>query len=102
MTDTEIEAVVRDLTKANQEAVLLLDGEWEAGPYLNIDTISSLQRLRDLGLVEREFLDMGPPRHTQTPDTIMFELAACWHFRLTANGLAVRARLAKERDDGQG
>jgi hypothetical protein len=77
-----------------RRAVLMLSGDWQAGPDLDDGVLAYLGTLQSTGLAERAFGDMGAPSTTADEDGIRVRLSACWWFRLTAAGLQVRAALA--------
>jgi hypothetical protein len=87
----KVEQIVKGLSESRQRAIRLLDSEWQAGPMLDEVVLDSLTWFREAGLVERKFMDMAPARYTDTDGGICIELGACWHFRLTPLGLAVRS-----------
>ena len=89
----EVERVAKALTKAQRVAVAALDSEWSQGPSLPETVIDHLYDLRVGGLVERYFADMHEPRIARTDASISVRLGACWHFRLSDLGLAVRTHL---------
>lgn len=98
MTDN-LAAIVRGLTKANQATVLYLSTNWQAGPRLPDEYVDELSRLRDFGLVEREFADDTPVTFTADEVNLTARFSACWHFRLTPLGMQVRAHLLSETND---
>ncbi len=55
----------------------------------------------EAGLVERRFGDWSRPSYRASEDEVAYSVAACWFFRLTEKGLAVRAILQREAGDGQ-
>ena len=90
--------IAKGLTKAQREALVLLDGMWGAGPQLPDQLLDGvLAHFRSMGLVEREFGDEGPPRYSVGDYELTVRLSACWHFRLTPLGLSVRRYLQEER-----
>lgn len=95
----DAEQIAAGLSERRQHAVLLLNNEWQAGPLLDETILDNLTWFREVGLVERKFIDMGPARCTDTDGGIRIELGACWHFRLTPLGLSVRAILQEPPHD---
>ncbi len=85
------EEIATGLSELRQHALLSLNNEWQAGPMLDGAVLDNLTWFREVGLVERKFMDMAPARYTDTDGGICIELGACWHFRLTTLGLQVRA-----------
>lgn len=101
MTDpTEIARVAAGLTRAQREAVEGLDNEWAAGPNLDLALIDHLYDLRMAGLVERHFMDSTKPRLDYTGRGVTVRIGACWFFRLTELGLAVRDHILREKSGG--
>ena len=97
LTASEVARIAAGLTKAQREALAQLSEEFVPGPYLPDDvTDGRLSALREAGLVERQFLDMGPPSVEHRDNGMTWQCAACWHFRLTPLGLAVRAYLTTQ------
>jgi hypothetical protein len=94
----DVKAVAAKLTKAQRHALASFDEQWTAGPTLSDATISEIMSLEALGLLDRRFRDEGPPIHSIGEACLSVKLSACWHFRLTNAGLAVRATL--ENDHG--
>jgi hypothetical protein len=88
------------LTKAQREAVVMFDGQWVAGPTLPDAQLNHIHVLRECELLERNFADEGPARQTVGIDYAQVRLSACWHFRLTPLGLAVREILKGQSDNG--
>lgn len=102
MTDQSIAQIAAGLTKAQREAVASLSDEWQAGPHLADETIECLRDLRSMALVERDFGDMAPVERRDSSAGIAVRVSACWFFRLTGLGLAIRARAASLSDHGEG
>ena len=88
--------IAESLTEAQKACVRGLSENWEAGPDLPDDILDNLTWARSAGLVEREFADMGQPDCSKTIDGFSVRCGACWWFRLTPLGLAVRAVLMEE------
>ncbi|RYF22572.1 MAG: hypothetical protein EOO77_03830 [Oxalobacteraceae bacterium] len=102
---TDPAAIAASLTKAQREALKAMDGEWSAGPSLPDYAIDCLVDLRMGGLVERYFADMHKPRVVTSDGCLSVRLGACWFFRLTNTGLAVRQHLhdaAHLQQNGEG
>jgi hypothetical protein len=78
------------------EAIERLSTEWQAGPDLDDVVIDALAGLRQAGLVERQFGDMGPATMTAKDGGLNIRLGACWWFRLTELGEAARLAQAGE------
>ncbi len=97
-----VDEIVRKLTKSERSAVAAFDGQWSAGPTLPAFMLGAIAGLRDAGLLERQFADEGPTRQFVGDDCLQIRLSACWHFRLTELGLAVRARLNSLEGEGGG
>ena len=96
----DVEAIAGKLTKANRAGLAELTTDWLEGPSLPDVVLSELQRLRDACLVERQFGDNTPVSISSDSSQITMGVSACWHFRLTPLGLAVRTFLAsKEPSD---
>lgn len=91
--------IAAGLTEAQRRAVRALSDAWLAGPNLPPPVIDAraLPSLREAGLVEREFGDMGAPEYGAGADSISVHVSACWHFRLTPLGLAVRKHLQESK-----
>lgn len=96
MTPAEIAA---GLSEAGGRAIRHLDAQWTAGPSLPATVIDCLSGLLAVGLIEREFMDEGPASIIGNEREYSVRLSACWHFRLTEKGRAVRAILEKEVGD---
>lgn len=82
---------------AQREALISFPEGWSAGPELDDAIINELASWRKDGLVERQFGDMFVPATTCDGETITTHLSACWWFRLTPLGLAVRKHLEAQR-----
>jgi len=93
MTETSAREIAAGLSERRQHAIQLLDGEWQAGPLLDEVILDNLTWFREASLVERKFMDMTPARYIDVDGGVCIELGACWHFRLTPLGAAVRAIL---------
>jgi hypothetical protein len=78
------------LSKEAQYTLSQLGGEWQAGPTMRGRALLGLDELRCLGLVEREFLDRSTEVQ-RSGGQVSARIRACWHFRLTAAGLAAKA-----------
>jgi hypothetical protein len=64
-----------------QAALAYLGTDWHAGPDLPDHVLEVITPLREAGLVEREFGDMGPPETSETVDGFNVHIGACWWFR---------------------
>lgn len=95
---TEAEKIAAGLSHRAAKAVLYFSGEWKAGPEHPDAIIDRISELRILGLIEREFGDMGSPELTVQKAGFRARLSACWWHRLTPLGLAVRAALEHQRE----
>ena len=93
----DAKAVAAGLTKAQRGAASALSDLWRAGPDLPKFVTDYVTGLRLVGLVERIFIDDGPPSRTGNADEIRVSFRSCWFFRLTPLGLAVRAHLTQEQ-----
>ena len=99
MTDEQIAEIAGKLTEARKKAINALSEQWCAGPELpRAVTTGRLQWLRDSGLVEREFGDLSQSC-AATGGGFRVRLSACWWFRLTPLGLAVRKYLENSCGD---
>lgn len=96
---TDAAKIARGLTKAQREALAWFGGEWSAGPYLPDFVLDEETRLREQGLVKREFGDMGPPETSEMIDGFSISIGCCWWFHITDDGLAVRAELERTADE---
>lgn len=95
----DAEQIARGLV--GNPAIAALSDEWRAGPDLPDDVIDHLLPLREAGLVEREFADWIKNNGPYAREDLRIEISACWWFRLTPLGLAVR-KILMEQTDGQG
>ena len=92
---TRAEEIAASLTKSEKNAMLLLSGEWKAGPELP-KAVTGQKGLLDYGqLVDRRFGDMGEPSLHAGDGGLTVKLRACWHFRLNDLGLVVREVLQR-------
>ena len=91
------EQIAAVLSEAGKGAVLLLGEEWQAGPTMAHKVIEHLLWLRDAGLVERQFGDRSNIL-SKGSRCVSARLSACWYFRLSPLGLAVRAILKEQAD----
>lgn len=93
--------IAGNLTKAQRQAIIILAApDWSAGPDLPEHVLDRLRAMEARGLVERHFGDMsGTSVFIEENEAITFRLSACWWFRLTPLGEAVRAIL-QETDHG--
>lgn len=99
MTDEQIAKIAGKLTEVRKKALAALSEHWCAGPELPpAVTTGRLQWLRDSGLVEREFGDLSQSC-AAIGGGFRVRLSACWWFRLTLLGLAVRNHLENSRGD---
>lgn len=89
----DIPEIAKSLTEAQRECVQSLSDERQAGPRLPDSILPALADLREAGLVEREFGDTDKPTFTASQAGFRVHMSACWWFRLTPTGLAVRAYL---------
>jgi len=94
---TEAERIAAGLTPAMEKALLALSYDWKAGPTLRDSDAEQMTGLRELGLVAREFGDMGK-NITASETGFRVRLSACWYFCLTDLGLAVRKVLERSND----
>jgi hypothetical protein len=86
MTDAQIEAVVRDMNPQDRQIALTLCGN----AWTGVKPTPGIWRMNEIGLMHIDGLKTGDGlwrRYKAYPLPL---------------GLAVRARLAKEHDDGQG
>lgn len=90
---TDLAKLAAGLSKAQREAVPMLSADWRAGPSLPDSLLPELKALRELGLVEREFGDVGKPELSMSDAGFRARMSACWWFRLTPLGLQLRAYL---------
>lgn len=92
MTLTQEQRDMADkLTEAQRATFSTLHSDWQAGPELPM--LDHLGTLREAGLIEREFGDMSKPKHFADDHSLTIHLSACWWFRLTPLGDAVRQYL---------
>lgn len=96
---TPAHQIAEKLTEAQRRAVVAFDGQWVAGPTLAYEQLDAISALRSLELLDREFADEGPARQSVGDDVLHIRLSACWHFRLTPLGLAVRAHLLSKESE---
>lgn len=91
----EIVRLAEKLTAEQSQALCALRPEWQPGPYLDDDIVRHLEALRQDGLIERQFGDLGKPDTQAAADGFSIEVHACWWFRPTSLGAALRARAAQ-------
>lgn len=95
---TSSETIAACLPDPMREAVMLMDPfHWKAGPSFPDRCIPQLNRAIELGLAEREFLDDTPVSVQATDDAVHVKVSACWHYRLTSRGEAVRKILTLQK-----
>ena len=92
---TDLSKLAASLTDAQKRAVRCFTREWLAGPHVSPKTLDCIDGLRIARLVGREFLDMAPPKTAANGRRVKFAISACWHFRLTETGVALRAYLER-------
>jgi hypothetical protein len=90
---SEASKVARSLSEAQREALPSFCGQWIAGPSLPDGILAEIGALREAGLLDREFMDEGPPVHFVGDCSLTIKLSACWHFSLSPLGQQVRAYL---------
>ncbi|MFK4871649.1 hypothetical protein [Novosphingobium sp. ZW T3_23] len=89
-----VETLAAQLGADQKQAVMLLDGEWHAGPRLPCEVLDHLYALRNHSIVDRQFADDTPVTFSGDVDTMLTaRVSACWHFRLTTIGLRLREYL---------
>ncbi len=96
LNQAQVAEIAGKLTKRQADKLRCLNGIWQAGPDLPRSVAEELDGFRRAGLVERQFGDMGDPRFSVGLDSLKAALSACWFFRLTPLGLAVRAHLLSQ------
>ena len=87
---TDAAQIAAGLTDARAKALRDLGKDWQSGPSLPDHILDEITPLRMSGLVERKFGDTGPPVRGGNELQITIRLSACWYFRPTDAGLAVR------------
>jgi hypothetical protein len=90
MSAPDIAEIARGLTKAMRAAVTALDADWQAGPILPGEVLPGIKPCQAAGLAERQFMDETPAAFGQRGEELFVKPSACWFFRLTPLGLAVR------------
>lgn len=85
--------LAKELSEARMGALALISDQWSAGPNLPSMVLDHLFALREACLVERKFMDEGPPITSLGEHEMHVRLSACWHFRLTPLGCAVLAEV---------
>ena len=93
----EAKQIAEGLAPVERKSLGAFSEEWAAGPNLSGFVLNSIRALMAGGLVERTFMDQDPPKHGQRGGELFVKLSACWFFRLTPLGLAVRAILKGEQ-----
>ena len=63
------------------DALSYLGSDWHAGPDLPESVLSVITPMREAGLVERYFGDMGEPECSEVVGGFSVRLGACWWFR---------------------
>lgn len=89
-----IPQVVAAMTIGQRNALLALDGDWQAGPDLADSVIDEVETLRNKGFVDRKFADMGSPDIDEKIDGVSIHVGACWWFKPSAIGDSVREHLS--------
>jgi hypothetical protein len=85
--------IAGSLSEAVCAAIGLLGSQWMAGPELPDEVLDQLGHLRAAGLIERRFGDFAASTRRCDEDGIAIHMSACWWFRLTPLGLAVRSHI---------
>ena len=99
MTQPDIAEIARGLTAAQRDAVDEFMGMWRAGPDLPGKVLRSIYPLMTAGVLEREFLDEGPPVHSTRGGEKFVKVTACWHYRHTPLGIAIANHIKGTTDD---
>ncbi len=98
---SEVENLAAQLGADQKRALMMLNGEWSAGPRLPAEVLDHLSALRHGGLVDRQFADDTPVTITAGTDTVLTaRVSACWFFRLTPLGMKLRDHLAATASEG--
>ena len=95
-TMSNAEQVAAGLSAEQQRALSGFTDEWQAGPNLPGHMIKAIKPGEALGLIERQFGDKGPVDFSSRGSELRAKISACWFFRLTPLGLAVREILRRE------
>ena len=73
-------------------ALAWLGNDWHAGPDMPDHVLDVITPMREAGLVERKFGDMGPVETSERIDGFDVHIGACWWFRITDKGRAFAAQ----------
>lgn len=95
---SEVQEIAGRLDAQQRHSLAAIGEGWRPGPALAEEVLPGLKPLRELGLVEREFGDVGSPKIQATDGSLTYRLSACWWFRRTDLGEAVRAHLQATKE----
>lgn len=90
---SDVAEIAEGLSERQSKALSRFTDDWQAGPAMPGEMIAAIKPGEATGLIERQFMDGTPPVYSQRGGELQVKLSACWFFRLTPLGLAVRTHL---------